>query len=429
MASQTTAQDEARSQAAGASPAYVPIDLAALRPGMQLAHDLYDKDGVLLIAAGTRLTDHILDKLRERGSVITVRARSAADDTPLETEHTRRIDALLETQVGDSGREHIIVPSNVANRPRLPDEELIDRAGGALRDCGRARDDLADVFKTLRVGGRIHQAGLSSIMRNFMSMISLDSGLLPLVVGMQQTPEEYLYNHCVNVALISMTIAYQLGLDPNEVLEVGLGGLLADVGMLQVPERIRLADRPLTPDERLEILRHPAYTLDFLERIRGLPLPAKFVGYQAHERIDASGYPRRRSGMLIHRYAKIIAVADSYAAMTGHRPHRPSLQPYQAAKQVLIENSRSKFDREVVRAFLDSMSLFPIGSHVELSDGRRARVLRANPGKHTKPVVLELDPAGEPTGEAIDLAAEPDLRVVNTVSQVPPNAPDPKPAP
>ncbi|MFQ5412615.1 MAG: HD-GYP domain-containing protein, partial [Phycisphaerae bacterium] len=391
MASQSTSRKAARSECEDTSTQFVEIDISTLRAGMELSQDLYDQEGVLLIAAGTCVTPHLLEMLQARGTEIRARSRLTAGDAILETAHTSRIDALVESRLGKSGGDHIIIPSREGIRPLLPIEDLCQRAGEAIQDFGNATFDLADVFKTLQGGGRINRDGVASIMNNFMNMIALDAHLLPLVVSMQQTPDEYLYNHCINVALISMTIAYQLGLDPAEVMEVGIGGLLADVGMLKVPKQIRLADRPLTPDERIEILRHPVYTLDFLERIQGLPLPAKFIGYQAHERIDASGYPRKRSGMLIHRYAKIVAVADSYAAMTGRRPHRPSLHPYQAAKQILIENSRSKFDREIVRAFLDCMSLFPIGSHVELSDGRRARVLRANPGKHTKPVVLKLD--------------------------------------
>jgi len=425
MTSQSTSRETDRPETANAPSQYVELDISALRVGMRLTQDLYDQDGVLLIAGGSCVTSRLMNNLRERGSIIKVCARPAAGDSPaagdtiLETEYTRNIDTLLEAQLGDSGREHIIISSLERKRPRLPTGELFDCASGGLQAHGNATHDFADICKTLKGGGKANRDGIASIMNNFMNMIAIDADLLPLVVSMQKTPDEYLFNHCVNVAMISMTIADQLGMMPAEVMEIGIGGLLADVGMLQVPEHIRLADRPLTSDERIEILRHPAYTLDFLERIKGLPLPVKFIGYQAHERMDASGYPRKRSGMLIHRYAKIVSVADSYAAMTGHRPHRPSLQPYQAARQILVENSRSKFDRDIVRAFLDCMSLFPVGSHVELSDGRWARVLRATPGQHTKPVVLELDAEGNPTNIHIDLAEESNLAVVNTAAEIP----------
>ena len=145
-----------------------------------------------------------------------------------------------------------------------------------------------------------------------------------------------------------------------------------------------------------------------------MPLQAKLIGYQSHERDDGSGYPRHRSGTLIHRYAKIVAIADAYSAMTASRPYRAPVTPYDAAKQILIDNSQHKFDREIVRAFLDCMSMFPVGSWVELSDGRRGTVVRANPGRHLQPVIAELDADDMPTDTQIDLSHQPALKVVKT---------------
>jgi HD-GYP domain-containing protein (c-di-GMP phosphodiesterase class II) len=225
-----------------------------------------------------------------------------------------------------------------------------------------------------------------------------------------------LYDHCVNVALLSMTVASQLGLDPQQMNEVGLGAMLQDIGMVRVPDEIRLAERPLSDNERLEIEHHPIYTLNYLENIRGLPPPASFVGYQVHERLDGSGYPRRRSGMLIHLYAKIVGVVDTYSAMISSRPYRPAMLPYEAARKILIEGSRDKFDRAVVRAFLDSMSLFPVASHVQLSNGNIAKVIRAVPGAHTRPVVEVVDAEYNPTGQIVDLSLETKLKVVHAVA-------------
>ena len=134
--------------------------------------------------------------------------------------------------------------------------------------------------------------------------------VLPLVLSMQRTQDdEYLFDHCVNVALIGIATATQLGMRHDQVMEVGLGALLQDIGMLCVPKDIRLAARPLSKDEWLEIQRQPYHTLDALEKIRGFPAAVGYVGYQIHEQPDASGYPRQRTGMYVHPYAKIVAVA------------------------------------------------------------------------------------------------------------------------
>ena len=186
--------------------------------------------------------------------------------------------------------------------------------------------------------------------------------------------------------------------------------------MLKISDAIRLAPRKLTADERIEVKRHTLYTLDSLQRIEGLSSVVPFVGYQVHERADGTGYPRGRSGMFIHQYAKIAAVMDVYSALTSPRPHRPAIPPYLAMKQILAEGSRRKLDRSVIRALLDCLPLFPVGSLVELEGGVRARVMRANPGNHTRPIVVEVDTKDEPSGTAIDLTKETSTRVVRVLA-------------
>jgi HD-GYP domain-containing protein (c-di-GMP phosphodiesterase class II) len=149
-----------------------------------------------------------------------------------------------------------------------------------------------------------------------------------------------------------------------------------------------------------------------LAEVRDLPQTIRYIAYQVHERFNGSGYPRGRSGPQLHEYAKLVSVADVYAAMTANRPYRKAMPPYEAAKTILYEGAEDKFDRTLVRALLDTVSLFPIGSQVYLSDGSAARVLRANPGLHTRPVVETIGSDGSPTGQVVDLAEDAALHVV-----------------
>ncbi|RME41228.1 MAG: HD domain-containing protein [Planctomycetota bacterium] len=194
---------------------------------------------------------------------------------------------------------------------------------------------------------------------------------------------------------------------------VGMGGLLHDIGMLRVPLSIRQAARPLTEREWHEVRRHPLHSLDMLASVRGLPQLVKMIVYQVHERSDGSGYPRGRRDAHLHQLSKIVGVADAYAAMTRERPYRPAMAPYEAARTILYEGAQGRFDRSIVRAMLDTVSLFPIGSRVVLSNGAAARVLRAVPGLHTRPVVEELGGDGSPTGHIIELAQNDHLRIVS----------------
>ena len=156
-------------------------------------------------------------------------------------------------------------------------------------------------------------------------------------------------------------------------------------------------------------------TLDCLEKVRGLSDLSLIVAYQIHERGDGSGYPRQRHRTTIHPLARLAAIADTYAAITAHRPHRTARGPYEAMEILLRETSRDRFDRQVMRSFLDCISLFPIGSQVRLSDGQFAKVLRANPGLHTKPAVVPLQGDGTESGTELDLSCQHDVVVIQAL--------------
>ncbi|OYW11077.1 MAG: hypothetical protein B7Z55_19865 [Planctomycetales bacterium 12-60-4] len=121
------------------------------------------------------------------------------------------------------------------------------------------------------------------------------------------------------------------------------------------------------------------------------------VAYQVHERPNGYGYPRAKSGDRIHLFARILAVADAYSALTSTRPQRPALTPYAAMECVVKMARRKDLDPEIVRALLKVLTLFPIGSYVALSDARLARVIRRNGDRYTTPIVQAVqDAEGNP---------------------------------
>jgi HD-GYP domain-containing protein (c-di-GMP phosphodiesterase class II) len=130
------------------------------------------------------------------------------------------------------------------------------------------------------------------------------------------------------------------------------------------------------------------------------------VAGQVHEREDGSGYPRGRTSGGIHPLAKIVAVADSFCAMTRARPHRAGMPRHAAMRTLLGEGHAGRLDRGALRGLLDAVSAYPIGCVVELSDARKAQVLRPNRGAHTRPVLRVLGADNAPTNELIDLAAD-----------------------
>lgn len=418
---------------AGAPPQTVNVN--SLRPGTRLQQHLFDETGVLLLAANTEITPRFLELLKGRG-VRTVQLRQADPEKPAprKTDTVKRSSPTIPRSTGrikstDTKKTTSDAPSpSVEDTPSVTTTEsdpIIDsRADRHIKFVARAEEGL-DAFqqatrtlnevcdKLLR-GLTISSDVVHQTVAPFTNMLFDDSDLLPFIMSMQKDNDEYLFEHSMNVALISMSIASQLDFSHKEITEIGMCGFLQDIGMLRVPSEIRLAPRALTEDEMYEIRCHPGHTVSILAGMTDAPESARLVSYQVHERYDGSGYPAQRSGMYLHPFSKIVAVADTYSAMVRPRPHRDAFTPYEAARKVLLEVKDERFESRIVRAFLDTVSIFPIGSKVVLNNGTVARVIRSNAVQHTKPIVEELSPDGKPIGNLIDLSTE-SVQIVDIV--------------
>ncbi len=393
------------------------VNVATLRVGQRLVRGIYDDDGVLLLAAGITVTSDFLQLLRNR-KIRYVQTFEAPPPIRSDEVDEKAIDRLERELLTPENATVKTRPLDAAHRPRLPFHELQDRAERGQQRHETAVGEIGEFCKRLESDGRVLDRDLYRIVSDFADMVSLDLDLIPTILSLRSSPDEYLFQHCVNVAAMSMNIAAQLGLRRERIVEVGLGGLLHDVGMMRVPLSIRLAERPLTEPEMNAVRRHPAYTLDYLQGIPSLPREVRFLGFQVHERADGSGYPRARNNQRIHAYAKIVSIADAYVAMTSERPYRAKLTPYEAAKTILYDCAAGRYESDFVRAFLDSIALFPVGSYVQLDDGRRAKVVRANPDFHTRPVIKPLNGNTNSPDGTIDLATTPDIKITRTLAAV-----------
>ena len=249
---------------------------------------------------------------------------------------------------------------------------------------------------------------------------------LDMFVAMGVTPaaDKYPYKHSLQTTMLAMAVGTILGLKPDELIELGIGCLVHDTGMLKLQPELVNTKRPLTKIEFLEITKHPTITFDALRDAKGVPNGSRLVAYQMHGRLDGSGYPRRRTANQIHYLAKIAAVADVFVALVSPRPYRPGLLHYHAMEQILHGSRQGLFDPGVVRALLHTVSLFPIGSYVEISDGRVGKVVRSNRDAYTLPVIevrgaVDSNNKSECPLEIIDLRENRELSIVRVVTDAP----------
>ena len=234
-----------------------------------------------------------------------------------------------------------------------------------------------------------------------------------VALAAQPLYDSYPVRHSVQSSLLSMALGIEAGLTEAELLALGLGALVHDVGMLLMPARL-IGAEAITDRDRRELVRHPQHAVAALEQSAQAPVESIQVAAQMHERLDGSGYPLGLHGGEIHRLSRLAMVADTFLAMIAPRPYRPPHEPYRAVEELLFAAHRGRFDPAAVRILLRVVSLFPVGSCVWLSDGRVARVQRGNRHAIDRPVVVALDLEHDPpTLDVVDLSLHPELAIVD----------------
>lgn len=197
------------------------------------------------------------------------------------------------------------------------------------------------------------------------------------------------YNHAIKVAIYLITLGRHLGFPPGELSNLGLIGMLADVGKLMLPRAV--IDKPgvLSEAEFACVKEHVALGLEALRKAGPLPASVELGIAQHHERLDGSGYPGSLPGQEISIYGRMAGIADSYAALTTARVYANALSP-QDALLSLYEVAGKTLQEALVEQFVQAIGVFPVSSLVELSSGEVAIVVSHNRVRRLEPRVLVL---------------------------------------
>jgi len=206
----------------------------------------------------------------------------------------------------------------------------------------------------------------------------------------------YLSSHAVKCTIISVVIGSFIKLPNHRIIELGVAALLHEAGMAQLSPQIYMNERPLSPEERKLIIGHPIFGFNLLKNY-DFPQVVGLAALEHHERENGSGYPRKLTGEKISLYAKIIAVACSYEALTSSRPYKEAKDGYSGMLD-LLKNEGKQYDDTVVKALIFSFSIYPIGLYVLLSNGKKGQVVDVNQESPKFPMVRlfgEFNPDGK----------------------------------
>lgn len=202
--------------------------------------------------------------------------------------------------------------------------------------------------------------------------------------------EDYLYHHMVSIGLLSGYLAKKMDYNKADVYQITLAGSLADCGMAKISPTILDKGTSLTALEYEEIRKHPIYSLRMLQRSTILKESVKYAILQHHERLDGSGYPRGKGEQRPHAFAKIVAVADVYHAMTSERTYRKKQSPFKVM-EMIMQDDFGKFDITVINELLSCIMNYSMGSRVRLSNGYIAEIIFIDKQSPTRPLIKVID--------------------------------------
>ena len=285
----------------------------------------------------------------------------------------------LGQKLTDGGVTHVSVEAPLDTDEETEDAEKQKEA--AKRTYARSVAVTKEVINSIRMGRsanvkkvkRAVQAIVDQVLNNEESLMGLTT---------LRDYDEYTFTHSVNVCIFSVALGRKLGFTKLQLYDLGMAALFHDVGKSRVPLEVLNKEGGLTDEEWRIIQAHPWLGVLTLFGLRGygeIPYRGMIVAYEHHMKTDLTGYPKSVRGRELSIYSKIVAVADGFDAATSRRVYQTvPIQPDQVLKE-MWENPRRGYDQVVVKAFINLVGIYPVGTCVILDTHEVAIVHAANP--------------------------------------------------
>lgn len=362
------------------------IHVSHLMPGMITAEDVYTYDNQLIIPKNTVLNDKAITRLAFY-SIIAIRIQDSRNDAPINASS-----AVNDTSNGgeEPAYSQIIQSTPEFQKFKNDYERSIKGFGADLNDIvtkkspinpEKVLNETADLFQENRTTlGYFH---MLQNMRNY---------------------DDSTYAHSVNVALICNILTGWLSFSEEDRKLATLCGLFHDIGKLVIPDKIIKKTEKLTEEEYSIVKKHTLEGYNILKP-QNINDHIKKAALMHHERCDGSGYPLAFTGDKIDKFAKIVAIADVYDAMTAARCYRGPLCPFTVI-DIFEKEGLQKYESEYILCFLENIVMTYINNRVRLSNGQVGDIVFINKQNLSRPMVKCQE-------TFIDLAERRDLHIVD----------------
>ncbi|HKM20921.1 MAG TPA: HD-GYP domain-containing protein [Lachnospiraceae bacterium] len=357
------------------------IRTADLTPGMKTAEDVYSYNNQMILPKNTVLTDKMITRL-EFYSVLAIKIQ---ENDPFEAD------------AAEVEEDEVEVTSSYSERVKSSKQFKAFEKKFLNETMSFEKNIRQIVEKNAPIDTNAMYRDVMSLISDNMNSITV----FDMLHNMRQY-DDFTYMHSINVALICNIFAKWLEFSPEEVETLTLCGLLHDIGKILIPDNIIKKPDRLSPAEYNVIKTHTLQGYNILMEYN-INDAIKESALMHHERCDGSGYPLGLGEDRINKYAKIVAIADVYDAMTAARIYRGPLCPFKVIS-IFETEGLQKYDGKYILTFLEHIATTYMNNRVRLSNGKEGEVVFMNRNSLSKPMIK--------CGKTfIDLSKEPDIYI------------------
>ena len=391
-----------------------------LVPGMFLHSTAITESGRVVLRAGTMLNERAIEGLKTWNIThVEIQVKGPAEEAqpfhqPVAGMTEAEVDRLLHEKMPllDAAIE------TAAEEPAISEEPVTEEEPEPV-ESDHVAADLPDNFINGYRSALLevkHELALARFQKNNFSTDKMKSIISQLLLPLLEDPsvfwklqfiehtEDYLYHHSIDVAILAGCIGGWMGCSSKMQEKLMWGGLMHDVGKALIPLKIINKSGSLTDEEWNIAQLHAIRGYKYLRKNFDIPHEIFYCVLQHHERMDGSGYPLSLLGDKIDVWARVIAVADIFSAMTSSRSYGKRRTSYDAAATIQAEMF-GKLDSQISLLFLGKLRQFFQANRVRLIDGREAEVVFLNHSDDSRPMVRTDD------GKVIDLNQERKLAI------------------
>jgi len=335
----------------------VRFSIKDVQAGMVLGRSILQPNGQLLLAAGYKMDSPLITRLKSMSyHYVYIQEEGTENVSPEEiiTEHTQQEMGASYSKLTEDSQKLF---------------KIREYSKKAVEDCIKAEQKNFNQI--------VSNPRMEAVVVDVIDQILAEPALL-LNISALKSKEDYLFQHAINVTITSLCLGKEFNFTKEELKQLGFGAICYDIGMMAIPKEILEKPGELTTEEALTVREHTSYGFLLLSKNPKMPATSSIIALQHHEKQDGTGYPAGLTGSnsapvktlmpgkSIHRFAEIVAVADTYDSIISNRPHSGPKFPLSGAIRELIKNAGTQLNKEIVKKLISIVPVFPVGTKIRV---------------------------------------------------------------